>query len=61
VQGVYRACPSSALQDAEDAPKLRFIEHNCVQCGLCEITCPEQAISLVPRLLVTPAAVSRSH
>ncbi len=50
------ACPSSALQDAEDAPKLRFIEHNCVQCGLCEITCPEQAISLVPRLLVTPAA-----
>lgn len=50
------ACPSSALQDTEDAPKLRFIEHNCVQCGLCETTCPEKAISLVPRLLVTPAA-----
>jgi ferredoxin len=50
------ACPSSALQDTEDAPKLRFVEHNCVQCGLCEITCPERAISLVPRLLVTPAA-----
>ena len=50
------ACPSSALQDAEDAPKLRFIERNCVQCGLCETTCPEHAISLVPRLLVTPAA-----
>ena len=50
------ACPSSALQDTEDAPKLRFIEHNCVQCGLCETTCPERAISLVPRLLVTPAA-----
>jgi ferredoxin len=50
------ACPSSALQDAEDAPKLRFIERNCVQCGLCETTCPEQAITLVPRLLVTPAA-----
>jgi ferredoxin len=50
------ACPSSALQDTVDAPKLRFIERNCVQCGLCETTCPEQAISLVPRLLVTPAA-----
>ncbi len=50
------ACPSSALQDTEDAPKLRFIEHNCVQCGLCETTCPERAINLVPRLLTTPAA-----
>ena len=34
----------------------RFIENNCVQCGLCETTCPEKAIRLVPRLLVTPAA-----
>jgi ferredoxin len=50
------ACPSSALQDTEDAPKLRFIERNCVQCGLCEKTCPEEAIRLVPRLLLTPAA-----
>ena len=31
---------------------LRFIERNCVQCGLCEKTCPEDAIRLVPRLLV---------
>jgi ferredoxin len=49
------ACPSSALQDA-DAPQLRFIERNCVQCGLCEVTCPERAIRLVPRLLLTPTA-----
>jgi ferredoxin len=46
------ACPEAALLDAEDAPKLRFIERNCVQCGLCEKTCPEDAITLVPRLLL---------
>jgi ferredoxin len=44
------ACPSSALQDGLNAPQLRFIEKNCVQCGLCADTCPENAISLVPRL-----------
>ncbi len=30
---------------------LSFLERNCVQCGLCERTCPEDAITLVPRLL----------
>ncbi|MDO9218999.1 MAG: 4Fe-4S binding protein [Lacisediminimonas sp.] len=44
------ACPSSALMDNPNAPQLRFVERNCVQCGLCEKTCPENAISLVPRL-----------
>ena len=44
------ACPASALQDAPQAPQLRFVERNCVQCGLCANTCPEQAISLKPRL-----------
>jgi ferredoxin len=48
------ACPASALQDNQNAPQLRFIEKNCVQCGLCETTCPEDAISLVPRLLAAP-------
>ena len=33
-------------------PALRFIERNCVQCGLCAATCPEKAITLVPRLLL---------
>ena len=46
------ACPASALQDNPDSPQLRFTEKNCVQCGLCAKTCPEQAISLVPRLLL---------
>jgi ferredoxin len=48
------ACPAGALQDNANAPQLRFIEKNCVQCGLCETTCPENAISLVPRLLAAP-------
>ena len=48
------ACPASALQDNPQMPQLRFIEKNCVQCGLCATTCPEDAITLVPRLLLTP-------
>ena len=50
------ACPESALLDAKDVPQLKFIERNCVQCGLCEKTCPEDAISLTPRLLLTRQA-----
>ena len=49
------ACPASALQDNSQLPQLRFIEKNCVQCGLCASTCPEDAITLAPRLLLTPA------
>ena len=49
------ACPESALMDGGEAPMLRFLERNCVQCGLCEKTCPEDAITLKPRLLLTPA------
>ena len=47
------ACPASALQDNAERPQLRFIEKNCVQCGLCATTCPEDAITLQPRLLLT--------
>ncbi len=50
------ACPSSALMDNPDAPQLRFVERNCVQCGLCEQTCPENAIQLLPRLLFAESA-----
>jgi ferredoxin len=48
------ACPASALLDNPDKPQLKFIEKNCVQCGLCVSTCPEDAITLQPRLLLTP-------
>jgi ferredoxin len=44
------SCPSSALISSEERPQLKFIEKNCVQCGLCVSTCPEKAISLLPRL-----------
>lgn len=46
------ACPASALKAAADAPRLSFLERNCVQCGLCANTCPEAAITLTPRLLL---------
>lgn len=50
------ACPASALMDGRDRPLLQFVERNCVQCGLCEATCPEDAITLSPRLLLGAAA-----
>jgi ferredoxin len=34
------ACPASALQDNPQLPQLRFIEKNCVQCGLCATHLP---------------------
>ncbi|MGZ5154451.1 MAG: 4Fe-4S binding protein, partial [Burkholderiales bacterium] len=37
---------------SKDAPQLKFIERNCIQCGLCAQTCPEDAITLTPRLLL---------
>ena len=52
------ACPAAALQDGQGAPQLRFIEKNCVQCGLCANTCPETAISLVPRMSFDPARMN---
>jgi ferredoxin len=44
------ACPTGALGDDPDRPTLRFTEDACVQCGLCQATCPEKVISLVPQL-----------
>jgi ferredoxin len=45
------SCPTHALQDGRGLPQLNFREWNCIQCGLCERTCPEDAITLLPRFL----------
>jgi len=44
------ACPTGALGDDPERPMLRFSEDACVQCGLCQATCPEKVITLVPQL-----------
>ncbi|RMH48523.1 MAG: 4Fe-4S dicluster domain-containing protein [Alphaproteobacteria bacterium] len=51
-------CPSGALGDNPDRPELRFTEAACLQCGLCATICPEEAITLSPRLDLSPAALS---
>lgn len=43
------SCPQGALLNNEGLPQLKFVELNCVQCELCEKTCPESAIKLNPR------------
>ncbi|WP_172327366.1 4Fe-4S binding protein [Mangrovicoccus sp. HB161399] len=52
-------CPSGALGDNPDLPQLRFQEDACLQCGLCATVCPEDAITLAPRLLLTPEALEQ--
>jgi ferredoxin len=44
------ACPTGALSDNAERPMLRFTEDACVQCGLCQATCPEKVITLRPQL-----------
>jgi ferredoxin len=44
------ACPTGALLDDPERPTLRFIEDACVQCGLCQATCPEKVIGLKPQI-----------
>ncbi len=52
-------CPAGAVLDGVDKPQLNFIEDLCVQCGLCEQACPENAIELNPRLLLNTEAVRK--
>jgi ferredoxin len=49
--GCVSVCPVAALGAGGDLPQLKFTEWNCVQCGLCEQACPEDAITLRPRFL----------
>src|SRR3984893_11166807 len=44
------ACPTGALRDDPERPMLRFVEDACVQCGLCQATCPENVITLRPQI-----------
>ena len=44
-------CPGKALQTGDGMPQLLFIEANCLQCGLCTRSCPEDAIWISPRFL----------
>ena len=43
-------CPTGALRDDPERPLLRFVEDACVQCGLCQATCPEKVVTLVPQI-----------
>ncbi len=50
------SCPTGALSDNPDRPRLSFTETACVQCGLCKTTCPENVMTLDPRLNFTDDA-----
>jgi ferredoxin len=43
-------CPTGALRDDPERPVLKFVEDACVQCGLCQSTCPEKVIALKPQI-----------
>ena len=43
-------CPTGALRADPERPVLKFVEDACVQCGLCQSTCPEKVITLTPQI-----------
>ncbi|MGH6727049.1 MAG: 4Fe-4S dicluster domain-containing protein, partial [Pseudolabrys sp.] len=51
-------CPTGALSDDPERPMLRFAEDACVQCGLCQATCPEKVITLKPQIDFRAATMS---
>ncbi len=48
--GCVSVCPAGALLAGGETPALKFIEANCVQCGICVRACPETAVTLESRL-----------
>jgi ferredoxin len=54
-----RLCPVGALRGGGAGAELFFQESACVQCGVCQAGCPEQAVRLVPSF--EPDAVARSR
>lgn len=52
-------CPTPALKAGGKTPALSFLEADCVQCGLCEQACPENAITLLPGFLAADAREAR--
>lgn len=48
--GCVSVCPAGALIAGGETPALKFVEANCVQCGICTRACPETAITLESRL-----------
>ncbi|MDB5564931.1 MAG: 4Fe-4S ferredoxin [Tardiphaga sp.] len=59
------ACPTGALRDDPERPMLKFVEDACVQCGLCQATCPENVITLKPQIdfrsTIAPARVLKEE
>lgn len=54
-------CPGKALMPGQDQPQLRFVEANCLQCGMCTRACPEDAIWITPRLLFDREARAKTR